>query len=298
MSNFESARDAVFSPFGMWAGFAPAGFDVNFLGQKTDVSFCDGWADEWRTVDRSIQVGYPPLTEELFEWQIMLAAVLDAREHFTMIECGAGWGRWLIGAACAFRSLGRDIPLTLVGVEAEPTHFAWMLKHFRDNGINPHHHRLIRAAISDQDGEVLFMTGHPSAWYGQNIVGIEDYRMPGFDEARAARVASLSLNTLLAEFDRVDLMDFDIQGSERVAIPAAIDAMTRKVRRVFVETHAPDIHGLVFDAFRSCGWRCEAKHGFAGVAISEADMIYCEETAFGAIEFQAGVQCWINPAID
>jgi len=51
-------------------------------------------------------------------------------------------------------------------------------------------------------------------------------------------------------------MDFDIQKSEVRAIPAGIDEMTRKVRRVFVETHGHQIHELVRRSFATYGFKC------------------------------------------
>jgi hypothetical protein len=56
-------------------------------------------------------------------------ALLEARKTFTMVELGAGWGRWLVSAACAARVQQLHLELRLVGVEAQPEHFRWMRKH-------------------------------------------------------------------------------------------------------------------------------------------------------------------------
>jgi hypothetical protein len=70
--------------------------------------------------------------------------VVEAIDEFTMAALGAGWRRWLIAAASAVKQY-RDIPFHAIGVEAEPTHFKWMLEHFRDNGLDPVDHNLMEA---------------------------------------------------------------------------------------------------------------------------------------------------------
>ncbi len=298
MSGFDFRRDPVFGRFQPWRGFVAAGFHPNFLGQMTDVSFVAGWADEERMKDRQATLGYPGISEETFEWQLLLSAVLEARGQFVMVEVGAGFGRWLVSSVCALRCARPEIPFRLVAIEAEPQHFAWIGKHFRDNGIDPAAHRLIQAAVSGHDGHELFMIGHSEQWYGQNIVAGSAERRSGFPDARATRVDCLSVPTVLADLGRVDLMDFDIQGAERTAIPVGIEAMTRQVKRVFVETHGSDIHQIVELCFRSHGWQCAAKFGFSGRCISEAEMIWEEATEFGTLRLSGGGQCWINPMID
>jgi hypothetical protein len=80
-----------------------AGFDVNILGQLTDVSFHAGWSDDERMRDRESWPPYPAISEEIFEWRHMLAAILEARDTFTMIEAGCGYSKWLTSAACAIK---------------------------------------------------------------------------------------------------------------------------------------------------------------------------------------------------
>jgi hypothetical protein len=51
-------------------------------------------------------------------------------------------------------------------VEAEPTHFQWMLQHFRDNGLDPADHDLIEAAVSERSGAPGFTSARPQAGMG------------------------------------------------------------------------------------------------------------------------------------
>src|SRR4029077_5803486 len=112
----------------------------------------------------------PPFDEEYFEWIDLLESVRAARGRYVVGELAAGYGRWSLRAARALERMN-PLPLTIVAVEAEPTHFAWMKEHFSDNGIDPPLHDLIPAAVSCTEGFISFHVGKPSAWYGQSIVG-------------------------------------------------------------------------------------------------------------------------------
>ena len=86
-----------------------------------------------RLHDRHIAPEYPPFDDEYFEWIDLLEAVAGATNRFTMLELGAGFGRWTARAAAAAQQ--RNLEYTLVAVEAEPTHFDWMLQNLQDNGL-------------------------------------------------------------------------------------------------------------------------------------------------------------------
>src|SRR5262249_58342963 len=108
--------------------------------------------------------------EEYFEWIDVLEAVVEAEGRFTMMELGAGFGRWLVRGALAVRQYHGGMPTRLVGVEADPTHFEWMLQNFRDNGLDPAAHQLVDAAVDAHDGEVRFLVDSPYAQWGQHII--------------------------------------------------------------------------------------------------------------------------------
>jgi hypothetical protein len=57
----------------------------------------------------------------------------------------------------------------LVGVESEPTHFRWMNRHLRDNGIDLTAATPIQAAVAPEDGTTWFHVGAAADWYGQSI---------------------------------------------------------------------------------------------------------------------------------
>lgn len=287
--SYDLSADPVFREFVPWHGNVAAGFDVNFVGQLTDVSFNKGWEDAERRRDRYCWPPHPPIDDEIFEWKILLSAILEARDSFTMIEAGAGYGRWMVSAVRASRLRRPDLKFRLIGIEADPTHFKWMRKHFLDNGLNPDSHRLIFGAVDARDGEDTFLcSDDPSSWYGQHIAYADHHRTNFGDGYKRINVATFSIETILAELDRVDLMDFDIQYAEGRAIPVSIEIMTRKVKRVFVETHSAEIHDIIHRTFDSHGWECTDKYGYTNGCPS------VEITPFGTVNFQAGLQCWIN----
>jgi len=283
------SRQSPFSRFPQWSGTVPAGYVTNFLGQLTRVAFVKGWDLPGRMVERQETGAYPNLSEETFEWELMLAAVLEAREHFVMVEAGAGYGRWLVGAALAMRQAHPEIPISLIGIEPEPQHYEWLLQHLRDNGLSSGEHMMIHGAVDAHDGTAFLTMGDPAAWYGQFIVPTAE--APAVPEAQTTlRVPVYSVARLLAGHDRVDLLDMDIQGAEAGAVAAGIDAMTAKVKRAFVETHSAPIHTAVAGTFRAAGWQCLHCYGFVDGRAPSTD-----RTPYGPVEIEAGLQCWINP---
>jgi len=81
----------IFKKFECWKGFVEDGFDVNFLGVKTRVEYtCEAPPS---LGNRFVTTTLPGFDEEYFEWVDLLEAVVEARDRFTMIELGAGYGR-------------------------------------------------------------------------------------------------------------------------------------------------------------------------------------------------------------
>lgn len=288
----------VFYGFKCWEGMAPAGFWVNFLGVKISTTFQStshtGHPPPSR--DRFLKTQYPPfdqqppqfsgheeaiewteVPEEYFEWIDLLEAVRSAKDHFTMIELGAGWGRWISSAAAALRQ-ANPLPYTLVAVEAEPTHFKWMKEHLRNNDVDLSCCQLLQAAVADKEGTVGFHTGTtswggPADWYGQSIGG-------------PTQVKSVTLTSILASVSTpVDLLDLDVQGAELMVLEAAAETVDQKVRRVHVGTHSREIEAGLRRLFGDLGWT--NSNDFPAQSKSQ--------TAWGQIEFQDGVQTWVNP---
>lgn len=276
---YDPARHPVFSQFTPWSGMIRAGFVGGFLGEQTDTRFFNPTDNP---PERQSSSPYPALSEESFEWLALLSAVIEARGKFTMIEVGAGYGRWLVSAASALRQKRPGLPFSFVGIEAEPSHFEWLVEHFRNNDLDPAKHRLIHGAAGTEDGETvgLLINDEPALWYGQHAAPLG----AGY---KTAEVTAYSLDRLLADFDRVDFLDMDIQGAEEKVLPSGMEAMNRKVRRAFIGTHSQRIDTLLTELFDRHGWQCVHQYPCGAKAM----------TAFGEVEFQDGVQSWINPRL-
>ena len=234
---------------------------------------------------RNIAGGFPPVREELIEWEALLAAVLGARGRFVMVDAGAGFGRWLVSALCALRYFAPALPYRFLGVEADPAHFEWAGQHLRNNGADLSLCDLRHAAIAGRNGEDrLFVGSEPAKWYGQALKSVA----PGAKYETTA-VQTVTLDSLIGNLEAVDFLDLDVQGAEAAALslPAAMDALTAKVRRACIATFLPGNDDVVLSAFALHGW----------TYVSGGRLEAVEQTAFGRIEFSHGLHHWFNPRL-
>lgn len=297
---------AVYDRFTPWEGEVEPGWHVNWLGARTRTSVQQDMGG--LAVPTYVTSEPPALSEDFLEWIDVLESVVESVDSFTMIELGAGWGRWLVNAAVALRQLAPDRPYRLVAVEAEPTHFEWLRRHLLDNGIAPEQHTLVKAAVAAKDGRVRFQRGEPSAWYGQSIErddpasklagpvsrlirwsrnSIANRRVLGRDVRKVRHSRAVALSTLLEPLDVVDLVDADVQGVEADVFEAAAEELARKVRRVHIGTHDRENERRLRALFERLGWECRFDYEGGG----ESD------TPWGPVVFEDGIQSWINPAL-
>lgn len=292
----------VFERFPAWNGWVEPGWDINFLGVKTRVAFFSLYeqlADFSQR--RQVSAGQPVANEDYFEWITLLEAVAEAQNSFTMVELGAGWGKWIANGIAALRAQ-RDLPYHVVGVESEPTHFKWMKQHLQDNAVDLRRATLVEAAVARDDGHVWFHVGAPADWYGQGISAAPAEKQWTLRDrltravlrrARPApdrtveRVRAVSLGTLLRPLKLVDLIDADIQGAEADALEPAADLLDAKVKRVYVATHSRDNEDRVRALFNTLGW--ESLWDYPSGAESS--------TPWGRILFEDGAQVWRNPKV-
>jgi FkbM family methyltransferase len=296
----------IFERFPPWEGTVEPGWLVNWLGARNRTSMqSDARSYAMPTFQRA---STPELSDELFEWLDVLESVAEAGASFTMVELGAGFGRWLVNAVVALRRLDSDRPFRLVAVEAEPTHFKWIRRNLLDNAIDPSEHRLIHAAVAARDGWVKFQRGDASGWYGQAIEredpaaklagpGSRLIRWsrntaanrlavaPGARKVRRTRAVSLA--TVLAPLDHVDLIHVDVQGAEAEVLEAGAAELAQKVRRVHVGTHDADNEARLRTLFATLGWTCRFDYPGKGQSL----------TPWGPVAFQDGVQSWDNPVL-
>lgn len=291
----ERPLHSCFQPFRPQTSRTDAEFFVNFLGVRTARRFLNASqvSDEQR--DARTADGYPDVSEDYLEWIDVLEAVIKSEDSFTMLELGAGYGRWLVNAGAALRQLKPELPMLLVGVEAEPNHFAWMAEHLKANGFDPAAHRLVSAAVSNDDSRGLFRMGKPDECYAQYLVKTH----PDRGLRRLLRqiyvrffhdhitVSTVSIKTLLRDLQRVDLVDVDVQGAEYRAIAPAIQELGQKVRRIHIGTHHPEIQKDLRTLFLEAGWH----------NLFDYSSCSTSTTPWGKVTFMDGVQSWVNPSL-
>ena len=280
----------IFDGLTPWAGIPGRGKIVNAFGVLTDRRFLHFFLDQTKAEGESwVETRFPRLEDgELwFEMADWVEAARDARERFVMITLGACFGFQAVGSYRALQMIN-PVPCKLVAVEPEPENCRWIEAHFRDNGLDPNDHWIVRAAISDTNAPVLFPVGMAGSGaqncYAtneaaarshyvdtllargdaadalrnlliRNTTGIEKQLLPGMDEkAEIKLVSAVTLEDVLNPFDRVDFLEVDMQQSEIVVFPPFMDLVKRKVRRVHLGTHGKDVHAELAALFRRDGW--------------------------------------------
>lgn len=278
-----------------------------YLGHRQDYADWIGmrykpdWWTELPVADR------PRLDEEYFEWIDLLEAVAAAEEWFTMLELGAGFGRWGIRGALAAKQRGiRQIAVRFV--EAEPQHAAWLREAMELNELGDIACGIFEAAISysgaqvpfvlapdgvdarlswgqstpcDDQGRAEFSCWHDSEPTDRTYFGLPIRRAYNTD---LIQVPAITFESLTADLDFIDFVDMDIQGSEAELIKHAISTFDTKVRLVHIGTHAASVEDEIRRIFREHGW--EARWDFS----TQGE----RETPFGHISFGDGVQTWRN----
>lgn len=281
----------VFEGVTPFSGVSDGNFLVDFLGVKTAASFRAIWGEKPLPAGAEIVHGLPDLDggEGWFEVVNWVEAAREARDRYVMVSLGACYGNQAVGAHKALEMLN-PMPSKLVCVEAVPENVEWIHQHFRDNGIDPDDHWIVEAAIGADNQPILFPVGSPGCG-AQNCFATnnEEGRMAvakavaedgRFDAmlynlllnnatgmqielaknsgygfmAELKFVSAVTLADVLRPFDRVDYVEADIQESEIVVFPPAIEVLTRKVRRVHLGTHGAAVHYQMRDMFAKHGW--------------------------------------------
>jgi len=269
-----------------------------------ETNFPNTWKEIFQKLPAYFNPGSPPsnliLNEEYFEWIDLAEAAASAKNNFLMFELGAGYGRWCINAMIALKFLN-PIPFHFIAVEAERSHFQFLKDYFSAHGLNLEEHRLIEAAVDTLEGHALFHMGDPNVWYGQCLDSrklshriLNSLKNAYFNlrtvkkmDRRKEVVRTITLNSILADYERIDLIDLDIQGAELEVLKASVDLLNQKVKRVHVGTHSKEIDRGLEELFRNQGWKNLHLYPLFSTC----------ETPYGRVSFGDGVQSWINPRV-
>lgn len=260
---YRGYSDADLALFDLFAGQPPPapapGFITNFLGVRTRVAFVRGNEPKSGAV-LGVPVPDDDWHSDAIEWVGVLKAVAAAHGRFTMMELGAGWGPWVVDGAAAARRRG-VAGLHLCAVEADPGHFAFMRQHFRDNGLDPAAHRLIRAAVGVEAGTARWpRVDDPAADWGSRPLAEAQAGAPdhiGRHFAEWVDVEVVPFAALLREQAAWDLVHIDVQGWEVDLCAAAAGLLDERVRWLVVATHDAKLHGDLVDLMFRRGWSLE-----------------------------------------
>jgi FkbM family methyltransferase len=278
-----ATHHAIFRKFGPNLGSPPPGFQLEYGGNIVS-------ADILTTGELMTPEGYPVFSE-IFEWISLLEAIDDAKDRFVLIELGAGVARWSAAAACVARQYRPDLKVRLIAVEAEPKHFQWMTRNFKDNNIALEPHRLIFGAAGGKDGTARFVSGHAREWYGQALQtvfeGPEGYHYNDRPDAQVIDVPMFTLSSLMRDEGIIDLVHMDVQNAEGEVVKSSASDMTRQVRRAHIATHSQAAEATVYEALWAEGWFCTAS--YPG---HQTNM-----TPYGELYFDDGLLSWLNPKL-
>lgn len=310
-----TAHHAIFEAFDLTVPFDDETHHVNFIGARIAHEFERDLSAHNPRLDPKLAAGlkasgrssrydrdptYPLReSEDYFEWIDLLTAIDRAEAGFTMIEIGAGYGRWIANAAAALARHKPRKPLAtrLVAAEASKGRFDMMVRNCADNKIPDSEVELHRAACTP-DGNPVFMIVNnnygESVWFDPRIEG--EFAARGADilpftndsgqQFVIERMPGMKLESLVTA--PVDFIDMDIQGAEMQAVPAAIDTLDRFVKLIHIGTHSTQIDDTLATIFRKHGWR--ARHLFSCNSKNE--------TPYGTFAFIDGIQSWENPRFD
>lgn len=309
-----------------WSGNVPAGFTVDFLGTLTSKKFLV-WGYHPAYADGAhLDMRRPTLdtgeagADFWFEVANWVLAVREARDNFVVMTLGALHGYQAVGCCQALRMLN-PMPYKLVFVEPIPENVEWVRQNMRDNGIEPDDQWVLQGVMSGSNDPVLFPVGSPGlgaqncfstnaqharAQYHADIVasgrseetlrnlilhnttGIQMDIIAGtgsFGEIKY--VSAFTLNDVLGPFERVDLIESDLQESEILVFPPFRHLLKRKVHRIHLGTHGKQVHHALLDMFIEDGWDIVFSY--------EPDSVHVTE--LGTFTTNDGVLSVVNPSL-
>lgn len=316
----------VFADITPWSGKLPAGFVVDFLGTLTSKEFLT-WGHHPAYVDGAIlSLPRPSLAdggngEFWFEAVDWVMAARAARGEFVVVTLGALYGYQVVGGYRALQAVHNPLPCKFVAIEPIPENVEWVRRHMRDNGINPDDHWIIQAVVSDTNDPVFFPVGAPGLG-AQNCICTNEaharrrYFEMAVESGRTTEVlesllkqnstcfqhdiiqgegflgeiklvSAVTLQNVLAPLDRVDLLEADIQESEKIVFPPFRELLRKKVRRIHLGTHGRVVHEMLHHMFEEDGWEI--------VFSFEPESLH--KTEIGSFATNDGVLTVVNPLL-
>lgn len=195
---------------------------------------------------------------DIAEWASCLRAVDLAKDRFTMLELGCGWGCWMNNLGIAAKSAGKKI--NLYGVEADQEHLQYAKLALSDNGISQEEYVLSRGIAGKQGGIALFPRIHSGVdWGGEAVFNPDKEQLKKARESGAyIQIPIIDIKKLLENESKLDLLQVDIQGAELDVLTELFDVLCQKVRYIVIGTHSKQIEAGLFELFLPSNlWKLE-----------------------------------------
>lgn len=246
----EMTDHPIFERFSVVPSETTGAHVFDFIGGATRVAYNRSWATHAIAAGKTVSPNFPPKNEHYLDWVAVLTAASKGRGVFRMAEFGAGWGPWLVRGALAAKQR-RDIQsCELLAVEADPTHYKWLVEHFEDNGLQADQHHLIAGAVSLRSESLRFPDiADPDLNYGASVKSAANTK-------NTIEISGYAIEDLLSRFSGpLDLLHIDIQGAEYDVLPPAMELLKGSVKAIMVGTHSNDeLHENLARLFQEHGW--------------------------------------------
>ena len=231
---------------------------TNFLGVSTSLDFFSWYQPKIGCIIAKLPFPDDGLHAEAIEYIALCKAFEIAPKvpYFTAIELGASFGPWVTAAAKICESLNRTARMT--AVEPTPSGIRMMEKHLKDNGVGTPNFQIniLRGCVSDFDGEAFF----PACEVDQDNGGAVSYVDKSVDYRGVSipheKIPVFSLKSILKDFERVDFLHIDIQGTETVLFQNkdTLDLIDKKVALFFCATHSRKAEAAILDGIIGRDW--------------------------------------------
>lgn len=254
---------------------------VNFLGVAVPVKVMDALKDVGGQMDIvPIPANYHA---DMSEWAAALRAVDLARQTFTMIELGCGWGCWMNNTGVAAKASGLSIHV--IGIEGDEKHLEFAHEALNTNNITPDEYTLIRGIAASRTGYALFPRHKGEGWGSEPIFNVsEEDSAKAVASGKYDRLRMVPLVEAIGDHSRIDLLHVDIQGGEADLLEESIQLVSDKVGYLTIGTHSRSIEGRLFDILLKAGWILEIERP-AILRITDGKPVTLVD----------GVQGWKNP---
>jgi len=179
-------------------------------------------------------------------WEMWISRVFQAllKPGMTVVEVGPNVGYYTVLAAAQVGATGR-----VIAVEANPQ----MAKLLRDNlSINGQldRTRIVEAAAYSEETELEFKCFRDHM--GNSSLFADDNTAARFaDQLDTLQVPAVTLDSVIASGQRVDLIKIDAEGAELHALRGAARILTENPDVLIIAEHSPDLIAAVHGGHRA-----------------------------------------------